>query len=85
MRWFDTSNKRKRDQLPEAFLSSTPIRIPGQIRAIREAYGTAVHHIHLIAAEDELEKRYAQRGCKRWSLLPMQTYGEVGQKRTLAS
>ena len=55
------------------------VRIPGQIRAIREAYGTAVHHIHLIAAEDELEKRYAQRGSKT---LEFAAYADVRRSRT---
>jgi ribose 1,5-bisphosphokinase PhnN len=36
-------------------------RIPGQVTAIREAYGTAVHHIHVHASDDVLAKRYAER------------------------
>lgn len=36
-------------------------RIAGQIRAIREAFGKAVHHIHLTAADAELEARYTNR------------------------
>jgi adenylosuccinate synthase len=36
-------------------------RIPGQVKSIREAYGTAVHHIHLDASDEELTKRYAER------------------------
>jgi adenylosuccinate synthase len=54
-------------------------RIPGQIKAIRDAYGTAVHHIHLIAAENELEKRYAQRGSKT---LEFARYSDVRRSRT---
>lgn len=36
-------------------------RIPGQVRAIRDAYGTAVHHIHLDASNAVLAERYANR------------------------
>jgi adenylosuccinate synthase len=39
-------------------------RIPGQINAIRDAYGTAVHHIHLNAPDTELEARYKRRDSK---------------------
>jgi adenylosuccinate synthase len=39
-------------------------RIPGQVRAVRDAYGTAVHHIHLDASDAVLAQRYAQRGTK---------------------
>lgn len=37
------------------------VRIRGQIDAIRKAYGTEVHHIHLTATEDELKTRYEKR------------------------
>ncbi|MCA1506666.1 adenylosuccinate synthetase [Bradyrhizobium sp. NBAIM02] len=36
-------------------------RIPGQVRAVREAYGTAVHHIHLDASDGVLAERYSNR------------------------
>lgn len=36
-------------------------RIPGQVKAVREAYGTAVHHIHLDASDNVLQARYAHR------------------------
>jgi adenylosuccinate synthase len=39
-------------------------RIPGQVKAIRDAYGTAVHHIHLDASDEILEARYAGRASK---------------------
>jgi adenylosuccinate synthase len=40
------------------------VRIPGQVNAIREAFGSAVHHIHLTAGDEELERRYLARGSK---------------------
>lgn len=39
-------------------------RIPGQVRAVRDAYGTAVHHIHLDASDEILADRYAKRDSK---------------------
>jgi adenylosuccinate synthase len=33
------------------------VRIRGQVRAVRDAYGTAVHHIHLDASDDVLSER----------------------------
>ena len=39
-------------------------RIAGQVSAIREAYGTAVHHIHLDASDPVLAERYAARTDK---------------------
>ena len=55
------------------------VRIAGQIAAIRQAYGTAVHHIHLYAPDEELERRYAQRGTKTSEFA---TYAEVRRSRT---
>ena len=37
------------------------VRIPGQVEAVRKAYGVAVHHIHLTATPEELRTRYGQR------------------------
>jgi adenylosuccinate synthase len=39
-------------------------RILGQVRAIREAYGTAVHHVHVDASDEVLARRYAERTGK---------------------
>ncbi|MFZ0496847.1 MAG: adenylosuccinate synthetase [Methylocella sp.] len=39
-------------------------RIPGQVKSVREAYGTAVHHIHVDASDEVLAKRYAERDGK---------------------
>jgi len=40
------------------------VRIAGQVKAVRDAYGTAVHHIHLDADDTVLAERYAKRGTK---------------------
>jgi adenylosuccinate synthase len=40
------------------------VRIRGQVDAIREAFGSAVHHIHLTASEEVLRERYSKRGLK---------------------
>ena len=55
------------------------VRIPGQIEAIRQAYGPAVHHVHLYAEDDELRHRYAQKG-ERTRELP--EYREVQKNKT---
>ncbi len=49
---------------PSGLFVVDSVRIRGQVDAIREAFGTAVHHIHLTASEDVLRKRYLQRGSK---------------------
>ena len=49
--------------------SSNSARIPGQIEAIRQAYGPAVHHVHLDAEEEELRRRYAKEVTGRGSCL----------------
>lgn len=47
---------------PEGIYVVDSVRIKGQIEAIRKAYGTEVHHIHLTATDDELRRRYEERG-----------------------
>ncbi|MGH6811068.1 MAG: adenylosuccinate synthetase [Methylocella sp.] len=54
-------------------------RIPGQVKSIREAYGTAVHHIHVDASDDELAKRYAERDAKTKEF---QNYEDVRKSKT---
>ena len=39
-------------------------RICGQVRAVRDAYGTAAHHIHLDASDSILAERYSRRSSK---------------------
>ena len=48
-------------QTPRGHFVIDAVRIHGQIAAIRKAYGTDVHHIHLTAPEKELERRYRER------------------------
>jgi adenylosuccinate synthase len=54
-------------------------RIPGQVKAIRDAYSSAVHHIHLTANEDELQTRYRDRGSKTKEFTE---YADVRKSRT---
>jgi adenylosuccinate synthase len=57
------------------------VRILPQIKAIREAYGFSVLHIHLTAPEEELERRY----CHRTSdLKELPSYEEVRRNPTEA-
>jgi adenylosuccinate synthase len=55
------------------------VRIPGQVAAIREAFGNAVHHIHLTAPDDELQGRYSRRGSKTQEF---SSYAEVKRSQT---
>tara|TARA_R110001606_G_scaffold344742_1_gene493503 strand:- start:3577 stop:5208 length:1632 start_codon:yes stop_codon:yes gene_type:complete len=48
-------------QTPRGLYVIDAVRIRGQIDAIRKAYGTDVHHIHLTAPKEELERRYRER------------------------
>lgn len=48
-------------QTPKGLYVVDSVRILGQIKAIRRAYGAEVHHIHLTATEEELRKRYESR------------------------
>jgi adenylosuccinate synthase len=51
-------------ETPHGLFVVDAVRISGQVAAIREAFGTAVHHIHLTASEEVLRERYAKRGTK---------------------
>ena len=46
---------------PSGLFVIDSVRIKGQIDAIRTAYGAEVHHIHLTASEEELERRWNNR------------------------
>lgn len=48
-------------QTPKGLYVVDSVRIPGQIAAIRKAYGAEVHHIHLTATPEELRRRYESR------------------------
>jgi len=49
-------------QTPTGLYVVDSVRIPGQIAAIRKAYGAEVHHVHLTGTETELRRRYESRG-----------------------
>ena len=54
-------------------------RISGQVKAVRDAYGTAVHHIHLDASDAVLANRYVKRGTRTKEF---EHYEEVRQSKT---
>lgn len=54
-------------------------RIPGQVKAVRDAYGSAVHHIHLDASDAVLADRYAKRGNKTQEF---EHYDDVRRSKT---
>jgi adenylosuccinate synthase len=55
------------------------VRIPGQIGAIRNGFGTAVHHIHLTAEFNELSRRYSSR---QGSIDEVATYNAAARNKT---
>lgn len=57
------------------------VRILPQIKAIREAYGFSVLHIHLTAPDEELTRRYSQRNS---DLKELPSYEEVKRNPTEA-
>jgi adenylosuccinate synthase len=69
---------RKSPQVVKIVLDS--VRHPGQIRALREAYGPKVIHIHLEADLTELEARYKRRASSEIKELP--SYAMVQQNKT---
>jgi adenylosuccinate synthase len=52
---------RKTGPTPTGLYVVDSVRIPGQIDAIRKAYGADVHHIHLTAKDEELKRRFEER------------------------
>lgn len=57
------------------------VRIEGQVRALRDRFGGAVFHVHLTAADAELERRYATRKSE---LKEYATYAEARRHGTEA-
>ena len=64
-KWVAEALQAKIDKMkfstPSGFFVIDSVRIEGQIEAVRKAYGAEVHHIHLTASLQELEKRYNDR------------------------
>ena len=57
-RVIDASTKNK---TPKGLYVVDSVRILGQVKAVRKAYGTEVHHIHLTATPEELRRRFEER------------------------
>ncbi len=64
---------------PSSIFVVDAVRIPAQIKAIREAYGFSVTHIHLSAPKDELNDRYKQR---KSGLREFKSFAEVEKNST---
>jgi len=67
---------------PNAMVLVDAVRIPDQIRAIRQAYGFAVTHIHLCAPPETLSERY--RGRRSSGLQELPSYADVERNPTEA-
>jgi len=66
-------------QTPKGLYVVDSVRIPGQIEAIRRAYGAEVHHIHLTATDEELRRRYEARSREDDKAV---AYDELKRNRT---
>ena len=66
-------------QKPRSLYVVDSVRILGQIKAIRRAYGAEVHHIHLTATEEELRNRYEARSKEDDEAV---AYDELKRNRT---
>jgi|ERR1700730_368204 len=53
--------ERPRDPALQQVIVVDSVRILGQIEAVRNAFGSAVHHVHLTAADSELAERFASK------------------------
>ncbi len=65
-KWVSNALARSVDRLskgktPSGLFVVDSVRIPGQVEAIRSAFGADVHHIHVTAEPEELRRRYEQR------------------------
>ena len=57
--------RRRGDELPSGLLVLDAVRIAGQIQAIRRAFGdSVVHHVHLTASPETLERRFGERNAR---------------------
>jgi adenylosuccinate synthase len=68
---------------PRGIFVVDSVRIRGQVEAIREAFGTAVHHIHLTASEDVLKERYSKRGSKTQEFPDYETVKKSSTERSI--
>ncbi len=66
---------------PQAVFIVDAVRIPLQIKAIREAYGYIVIHIHLRAPAEVLKERYKSRAS---GLRELRSFSEVARNKTEA-
>jgi adenylosuccinate synthase len=69
----------QKESLPAGLFIIDAARIQGQIDAVRRAFGTAVHHVHLTASDVVLAARYKRRGTKTKEF---KTYDEVRRSAT---
>jgi adenylosuccinate synthase len=64
---------------PSSIFMVDAVRILPQIKAIREAYGFSVIHIHLRAPDDELAQRYKRRSS---GMKELKSFAEVARNET---
>ena len=70
---------RSKGSTPSGLFVVDSARIEGQIQGIRDAFGIAVHHIHVTAEPSELERRYRKRQESEKENVP---YEQVKRNKT---
>ena len=74
-----TIDAQANGQTPRGLFVVDSVRIRGQTDAIRKAYGSDVHHVHLTAPDDELVRRFQARNSEGNQELD---YGDLKRNRT---
>lgn len=83
--WVADALAREIAGLPEdALIVIDSVRMAGQIEALRRAYNRSVIHIHLTAADEELERRYERRKGTT-EVVELANYGDVRKSKTEAA
>lgn len=72
-------DSRESGPTPSGLYVVDSVRIPGQIESIRSAFGFDVHHVHVTAEPEELERRYKLRQSEGDSSIP---YEDVKRNKT---
>lgn len=79
-RYFDS---HQRGSTPSGLFVIDSVRIQGQVDAIRRAFGTAVHHVHLTADDKVLSKRYRKRGSRTQEFVAYESVRRSATERNI--
>jgi adenylosuccinate synthase len=79
--WVEKGVRTFAEGLPtSATIIVDAVRVIGQVKALRKAYGRRVFHVHLDATDEELARRYERRTSD--DIRELETYAQVQQNKT---